>query len=106
MQKTVVNQMGNDLYGMSFNSLTSFIDQGPIVEFLKKEQEYDGAVIGWNFASPSMNKILAKIKPDKIEKAMISDTAEFKMSAADIYSEEQDFLTIQNLAYMKLNEVN
>jgi len=26
MQKTVVNQMGNDLYGMSFNSLTSFID--------------------------------------------------------------------------------
>lgn len=40
-----------------------------------------------------MNKILAKIKPDKIEKAMISDVAEFKMSAADIYSEAKDFLS-------------
>ena len=105
MQKTVINQMGNDLYGMSL-SMTSFIDQGPIVEFLKKEQEYDGAVIGWNFASPSMNKILAKIKPDKIEKAMISDTAEFKMSTSDVYSAPEDFLSFQNLAYMKLNEVN
>jgi hypothetical protein len=93
MEKTVINQMGNDLYGLSINSLTSFIDQGPIVEFLKKEQEYDGAVIGWNFASPSMNKILEKIKPDKIEKAMISDAAEFKMSASDIYSEATDFLS-------------
>ena len=41
-----------------------------------------------------MNEILAKIKPDKVEKAMISDTAEFKMSASDIYSEEKDFLTV------------
>ena len=93
MEKTIENQMGNDLYGMSFNQLTSFIDQGPIVEFLKQEQQYDGAVEGWNFASPSMNRILAKIKPEKIEKAMISDTAEFKMTVSEIYSEEEWFLT-------------
>lgn len=40
-----------------------------------------------------MNKILAKIKPDKIEKAMISDTAEFKMSTSDVYSAPEDFLS-------------
>lgn len=98
--------MGNDLLGMTFNPLTSFIDQGPIVAFLKKEQEYDGAVLGWNFASPSMNNILAKIKPDKIEKAMLADTAEFKMTSSDIYSEPVDFLGLQDLAYMKVNEIN
>ena len=63
-------------------------------------------MLGWNFASPSMNKILAKIKPDRIEEAMIADTAEFKMSASDIFSEAKDFLSFVNLDYMKLNEVN
>jgi hypothetical protein len=37
---------------------------------------------------------LAKIKPDKIEEAMIADTAEFKLSSSDVYSEAEDFLAV------------
>jgi len=51
-------------------------------------------VLGWTFGSPSLSKILAKIKPDKIEEAMISDTAEFKMSTSDVFSEAKDFLAV------------
>jgi hypothetical protein len=39
-----------------------------------------------------MNRILAKIKPERVEEAMLADTAEFKITTSEIYSEEEKFL--------------
>jgi hypothetical protein len=54
------NQLGADLsaVALSYGGNTAYLDEGPIAEFLQQQQDRDGSIQGWSFASPSMKKML------------------------------------------------
>jgi len=66
--------------------LNEFIDEGPIVEFLKEQQTFDGAVDGWTFTSPSLKHLLHKFEPADKRETFFSDFAGFKQVTTDVYS--------------------
>ena len=98
--------MGADLHAFSIDtrSMSSFIDEKGITEFLQEQQEYDGAVKGWTYSSVRMENILKFILPSNQQSNFFSDAAGYKPSRMGIYSASRNYLDIMNLKYYMPNE--
>lgn len=91
--------VGSDLYGVVVNprSLPSFIDQGQITQFLLEQQQADGAVVNFTFASPSLKELLNKISVDSSRaQTYFSDATGYKNVRANFYAIEENFLDATN----------
>jgi len=90
--------VGSDLYGVVINprGLPSFIDEGKISEFLKEQKEFDGAVLGWTMASPSLKYLLGKLNNGASVNTRFSDSTGYKSVNSNIYAVQSGFLDAVN----------
>lgn len=55
---------GVDLYATSTASVSSYLNEGPITQFLKDQNSYDGGVVSYTYASTDLNDLLKVIAPN------------------------------------------
>ena len=55
---------GVDLYATSTASVSSYLNEGPITQFLKDQKTYDGGVVSYTYASTDLNDLLKVIAPN------------------------------------------
>ena len=55
---------GVDLYATSKASVSSYLNEGPITQFLKDQNSYDGGVVSYTYASTDLNELLKVIAPN------------------------------------------
>ena len=99
----VETTFGADLFGYVYDetALITFLDEIPISEYLKDQQDQDGAVLEWSFSSPDMKSLLRKINPEVFENTAISDFSGYKTVETNVYSIQSNFLrTVMPEYYM------
>ena len=99
--------VGADFYAttIDFRSMNTFIDDGPISQFLVEQKAQDGAVESWTYASNSLKYIFAKIKPEDKENTLFSDMSGYKELNTNIHSLQENYLDVVNLKYFLPNEI-
>lgn len=101
------NSVGADFYAttIDYRSMNTFIDDGPISQFLHEQKQTDGAVESWTYASNSLKYIFAKIKPEDKENTLFSDMCGYKELNTNIHSIQENYLSVVNLKYYLPNEI-
>lgn len=101
-------QVGADLYAtiIDFTRCNSFIDEGPIAQYLQEQKDFDGAVVSWTFASTNMKYLMRKLKPKHWEQTYFSDYTGYKTVMTNIHGVQENFLEVTNLQYYLGNELD
>jgi len=100
------SRVGADLYAgtIDVRGMNTFVDDGPISEFLQQQKDLDGAVIDWTYAAPSLKYVLRKINNGG-GSTRFADYAGYKSSRNNIYSVQENYLEVLDLKYYMPNEL-
>jgi hypothetical protein len=82
--------------------MTSFLDDGPITEFLQEQKDQYGDVLDWTYVSHDLAAVLRKIKPmtvGKTEHIYFSDFTGYKTLNTRITAVRKNFLDVVDLQY-------
>ena len=87
IKKQLDMTLGADISAFTLNpeELNTYINEGPIVQFLEEQNKTDGCIQAWSFSTPSLRYLLAKLKDDDRRDIILSDTAGYKSFRTNIF---------------------
>jgi len=99
--------IGTDLYAASLLSKTTYLDEGPISQFLQIQKEQDGAVQSYSFASAELGDLLKQLAPNtnNVRQPYIGPACGYNQVKVNVFGLQENYLQVVNTDYYMPAEI-